>query len=50
MAGQHHSIVISTKGDIYVCGLGEYGQLGLGETVSKTQFTLLSHVGNKQVH
>ena len=33
-AGQHHSVVQTGNGDVYLCGLAEYGQLGLGDTVS----------------
>lgn len=49
-AGWNHSIVLAKTGDIYVCGHGDYGQLGLGETVSKTRFTLLEAVKNKNVY
>ena len=41
-AGWNHSLVLTENGDMYACGYGAHGQLGLGEKESKTQFTLVS--------
>lgn len=30
-AGWNHSLVLTKKGDIFACGYGQYGQLGLSE-------------------
>lgn len=46
-AGWNHSLVLTDKAHVYVCGLGQYGQLGLGQTESKTGFTLLDNFGPK---
>lgn len=37
------------KGDLYACGYGEHGQLGLSNTESKTQFTLVEAIGDKSI-
>ena len=41
-AGSSHSLVLSNKGDVFACGNGNNGQLGLGKTeLTRTSF---SHV------
>lgn len=35
-AGWNHSLVITANGDIWACGYGAHGQLGLGDKESKT--------------
>lgn len=45
----HHSLALTRNGDLYACGHGEYGQLGLGSTESKTQFTLVESIGDKNI-
>jgi alpha-tubulin suppressor-like RCC1 family protein len=37
-----HSCFLSTDGELFVCGKGEYGRLGLGDEVSKMTPTLLA--------
>ena len=32
-AGDYHSLVLSSSGEVYACGSNEHGQLGLGEKV-----------------
>lgn len=41
-AGENHSAVLTSSGDIYTWGRGDYGQLGLGDFTSKDVPTLLS--------
>lgn len=48
-AGWHHSLALTRRGDLYSCGYGESGQLGLGSTESKTQFTLVESIGDKNI-
>ena len=40
--GENHSCVLTSQGDIYTWGRGDYGQLGLGEFASKDVSTLLT--------
>jgi alpha-tubulin suppressor-like RCC1 family protein len=35
-AGWNHSLVLLENGDLYACGYGANGQLGLGDKESKT--------------
>lgn len=46
-AGWHHSLALTRRGDLYACGHGDSGQLGIGSTESKTQFTLIESIGDK---
>jgi alpha-tubulin suppressor-like RCC1 family protein len=48
-AGWNHSLAMTNKGDLYSCGYGQNGQLGLGEKESRTQFTHVHSVGNKNI-
>ena len=48
-AGWHHSLALTLKGDLYACGYGEFGQLGLSSNESKTQFTLVESIGDKNI-
>ena len=41
-----HSCFLSSDGDLFVCGKGEYGRLGLGDEVSKMTPTLLAKTVN----
>jgi len=43
-AGWNHSLILTENGDMYACGYGAHGQLGLGDKESKTQFTLVSQM------
>jgi alpha-tubulin suppressor-like RCC1 family protein len=36
-------------GDLWACGYGAHGQLGLGDKESKTQFTLVNSMSNKNI-
>lgn len=35
-AGWNHSLVLTDNGDLFACGYGAHGQLGLGDKESKT--------------
>jgi len=35
-AGWNHSLVLTESGDLWACGYGAHGQLGLGDKESKT--------------
>lgn len=48
-AGWHHSLALTARGDLYACGYGESGQLGIGNTESKTQFTLVECIADKNI-
>lgn len=49
-AGLHHTIVMTQAGDIYVCGSNKDGQLGLGDTDTRTGFTHLQSLSDKNVY
>ena len=49
-AGLHHSMVMTQSGDIYVCGSNKDGQLGLGDTDTRTGFTHLQSLADKNVY
>ena len=49
-AGLHHSIVMTQAGDIYVCGSNRDGQLGLGDTETRTGFAHLKSLSDKNVY
>lgn len=40
-AGWNHSLALTERGDLYACGYGLNGQLGLGDKESKTTFTFV---------
>jgi alpha-tubulin suppressor-like RCC1 family protein len=48
-AGWHHSLALTQRGDLYTWGYGEFGQLGLGSVESKTHFTLVESIGDKNI-
>eukprot|EP00743_Colponemidia_sp_Colp-15_P006387 GILK01006874.1.p1 GENE.GILK01006874.1~~GILK01006874.1.p1 ORF type:complete len:663 (+),score=97.84 GILK01006874.1:45-2033(+) len=48
-AGWNHSMLLTAAGDVYVCGHGEFGQLGLGDTNSVVNFTLIPFFADKMV-
>ena len=48
-AGWHHSLALTRKGDLYACGHGAWGQLGLGETEIMPNFVYVSALGPKNV-
>ena len=45
-AGWNHSIVLTNEGDVWTCGYGFCGQLGLGDDEPRTAFTHVSALGN----
>lgn len=49
--GGHHSLLLTNKGHVYVCGQGSQGQLGLGQgqTGNKYQPTLVKILLGKQI-
>eukprot|EP00831_Metopus_contortus_P038762 TRINITY_DN3041_c0_g1_i1.p1 TRINITY_DN3041_c0_g1~~TRINITY_DN3041_c0_g1_i1.p1 ORF type:complete len:333 (-),score=55.80 TRINITY_DN3041_c0_g1_i1:558-1556(-) len=48
-AGWHHSMALSERGDLYVCGHGGTGQLGLGETELVPHFVCVTAMGTKNI-
>mmetsp|Transcript_28803 Transcript_28803/g.51702 ORF Transcript_28803/g.51702 Transcript_28803/m.51702 type:complete len:989 (-) Transcript_28803:130-3096(-) len=48
-AGLQHSIVWTTDNDVYACGSGKEGQLGLGDTDNRMTFTLVRGLSGKQI-
>jgi regulator of chromosome condensation len=49
-SGWNHSLALSERGDLYACGYGTHGQLGLQEDLeSKIQFTLVGSLGARNV-
>ena len=48
-AGWNHSLVMTEGGDLWACGYGAHGQLGLGDKESKTQFSLVTSMSNKNI-
>ena len=39
--GRHHTIVLTDRGQIYVCGHNDHGQLGLGDEDDRRSFQKL---------
>lgn len=48
-AGWNHSLVLTERGDLYACGHGESGQLGIGDTEIIPNFTHVSPMGPKNI-
>jgi len=48
-AGWHHSLALTSRGDLYACGHGAWGQLGLGETEIMPNFVHVSALGPKNI-
>ena len=44
-SGLHHSLLVTTTGTVYSCGLNNYGQLGQGNTMNLTP-TVISTLSN----
>jgi alpha-tubulin suppressor-like RCC1 family protein len=42
--GSSHSLILFNNGILYVCGYNYSGQLGLGDTVSRTTFTQVTNI------
>jgi len=49
-AGWNHSLVLSERGDLFACGYGNHGQLGLNDKESRTSFTHVADLGAKNVY
>jgi alpha-tubulin suppressor-like RCC1 family protein len=45
-AGDHHSLIINTKGQIFGFGINENGQLGLGDIRNRYSPTLIPNLGS----
>jgi alpha-tubulin suppressor-like RCC1 family protein len=48
-AGWNHSLVLTENGDLWAAGYGAHGQLGFGDKESKTSFTVVGSVANKNI-
>eukprot|EP00347_Sterkiella_histriomuscorum_P005662 403355741 len=48
-AGWNHSMILTERGDVFSCGYGGHGQLGHGDKDSRTQFTFVQSLGNKNI-
>lgn len=48
-AGWNHTLLLSERGDVFACGYGSFGQLGVGDDETKTIFTHVSALGPKNV-
>ncbi len=49
-AGQNHSLALSQAGDLFVCGSNTDGQLGLGDTDTRTGFQHLRTLSDKNIY
>lgn len=49
VAGWNHSLILTEEGDVWSCGYGFYGQLGLGDDEPRTVFTHINALGNKKI-
>lgn len=48
-AGKNHSVFLTQEGQVYSCGKGVNGQLGLGSRINKEVPTLVVSLTNKKV-
>jgi hypothetical protein len=48
-AGWHHSLVLTERGDLFGCGHGGSGQLGLGDQEIVPYFVCISSLGPKNI-
>jgi alpha-tubulin suppressor-like RCC1 family protein len=44
--GRFHTIVLMTDGTIYGCGESQFGQLGLGPSITTSQYTIAQMINN----
>ena len=50
-SADNNSAVLNKRGQVFVCGKNDHGQLGLGDTVDRYNFTKIPHIaGIVQVH
>ena len=49
-AGSHHTAVMTQAGDVFVCGNNKDGQLGLGDTETRSNFTHVRSLADKNVY
>jgi hypothetical protein len=49
-AGWNHSLVLTEAGDLFSCGYGQYGQLGLKDGESKTMFHHVVSLGPRNIY
>ena len=47
--GWHHSVVCDEQGNVYACGTNSNGQLGVGDTESRTAFTFVAKLVGRNV-
>ena len=47
--GVYHSLVRDQNGDLWSCGDNQYGQLGLGDTNQRNDFTLVGNIGYQDI-
>ena len=47
--GKAHTVLLSERGRVYVCGRGDRGQLGLGTTENQCSVTLVSSIVNVRI-
>jgi alpha-tubulin suppressor-like RCC1 family protein len=48
-AGSNHSIALTDEHNVYVCGYNHKGQLGVGDSKSKTVWTHVKGLAGKRV-
>lgn len=50
LGGQHHTLVLSNDNKVFAIGRGDYGRLGLGESVKESDtLTLIEKLASKNV-
>uniref|UniRef100_A0A914PF24 Regulator of chromosome condensation n=1 Tax=Panagrolaimus davidi TaxID=227884 RepID=A0A914PF24_9BILA len=49
-AGEHHLVMLSSKGEIYTFGVGSHGQLGNSRRTKKIRTTYMADVTGKSLH
>lgn len=49
-AGWNHSLALSESGDLFGCGYGNHGQLGLNDKDPRTSFTHVANLGPKNIY
>ena len=48
-AGWNHTLLLTERGDVFSCGYGSFGQLGVGDDQTLTIFTHISALGPKNI-